>query len=169
MRLYWILIVGSLIISCKNETNKTKVRIDTMLNLSIEMEPGNNIIPIYNDTIRFVGLPAAIGVNKDNKRIPFLVLGKELEEGNDYLCHFIGSLDITTDQSQRFFGVALPVNDEYRTIDVDSYEDLTQSQPMLKLWLKDYFTFVYGNEVVKQIKWQNEIEILRKLKESNKR
>ena len=61
------------------------------------------------------------------------------------------------------FGIAIPLNKENMTINVKSYADLTQSQSMLKVWLKDYFTFAYSKEVIKEIKWQNEIGILRAL------
>lgn len=163
MRLYWLLIVVCLIFGCKNSHSNTKVRLDSMLKLHIEVEQGENIIPIYKDTIEFLGLPGSIGLYEDNKELPFLVLGKELEKDNEYLCHFIGSITVKTAVKDRIYGIALPINEEFRTIDVDSYDNLTQSQPMLKLWLKDYFTFAFGKEMVRKVEWQNEIEILRKI------
>ena len=168
MKLYWLLIVVCLIIGCKKSTTNTKVRLDTLINLTIEVEQGDQIVPMYKDTINFLGLPGSIGLYDQNKELPFLVLGKEMEKGEDYVCHFIGSIEIWTDKKKRVYGIALPVNEEYKTINVDSYVELTQSQPMLKLWLKDYFTFAYGKEMIRKVEWHNEIGILRKLNREEK-
>ncbi len=162
-KLYWVLIVVILIVACKNEQLDEVNTVNSTIELKIESNQGENIIHFYKDTIHSIGLPGSIATYTSKQDLPFIVLGKGLQLGEKYLCQYIGSIDISTNKKDRMFGIAIPLNKENMTINVKSYADLTQSQSMLKVWLKDYFTFAYSKEVIKEIKWQNEIGILRAL------
>jgi hypothetical protein len=153
--------------SCKNEKSYSTIPLESMLLIDILVKPGDNIIPFKQDTFAFLGLPGAIGTFENNKELPFLVLGKNLDEESEFLCHFIGSIRIETEEKIRTFGIVIPVSDDYRTIDVNSYTDLATNHPSIKLWIQDYFRFALSDEVFKSVRWNNEIDVLRKLKTTN--
>ncbi len=160
---YCMALVVLLMVACKKEKSYSTIRMDSTLLLEVKVKPGEHIIPFQQDTIGFVGLPGAIGVYKKYTELPFLILGRELDTESEFLCHFVGSIEIITERKKRIYGIALPVDKEYRTVQVDSYNDLTLKMPALKLWLKDYFSLAYETEHVQAVSWTNEITILRML------
>ena len=165
--LYITLFVVCLVTSCKNEKSYSTISLDSMLMLDVEVKPGGNIVPFCGDTTYFAGFPGAIAIYEDIEELPFLIIGKNLDKKSSLMCHFVGTIEIQTDRKHRVYAIAMPVSEDYATTTVESYVDLSTNHSTLKLWLQDYFKFAFSKERVQSVKWNNELDVLRRLERVN--
>ena len=152
--------------SCKKDKSYTTISLDSMLSLVIQHNQGDNIDPFTNETFDFVGFPGAIAYIKNEKSFPFLVLGKDLETNHSYSCHFIASIQFELDNEKKLLGIALPIEGKFRSVNIESFDEMNIEYASLKLWLEDYLTQLYRNKHIRFIQWGNETEIFRKLIEN---
>jgi len=165
--IYIALFVVCLVTSCKKQKSYSTISLDSMLVLDVEVKPGDNIVPFYQDTVDFVGFPGAIGRYDDSSSLPFLILGRDLDSKSSLLCYFLGTIEVVTEKRERVYAIALPVSEDYATIIIDSYTDLSTNHASFKLWIQDFFRFAYSKEIVKSVKWNNELDVMRRINKEN--
>ena len=95
--------------SCKKEVKTATILPDSMLTLEVEFNEGENIDPFTKDTLSFTGFPGAIAYFENKEALPFLIIGKDMEEKDDIDCNYIASINLSFFGETRLIGLAFPV------------------------------------------------------------
>lgn len=170
-RISTLLLVATVLIlnsSCKNKKRSTTISLESVLTMKVAHISGENINPYTQEEYEFIGSPGAIAYAKHEDVFPFLLIGKDFKKNDSYLCHFIGVISFELNNEKKYMGVALPIEERFKTLRVNSYEELSREHSETKLWISDWLRYAFKQDNVNNIRWSNESEIYRRLSEENK-
>lgn len=162
-----LLCFGIIITQCKNEKADTTIPFDSMLSLEVGIRPGENINPFTKEKYDFIGAPAAIGWHKDSPQFPFLIIGSGLMKGDQYSIYFVASISFDFLGESKIMGVSIPVEAKFRSVEIERFDQLNTEYVQVQLLINDWLENAFKDGDISNIRWKNEADIYRKMKETN--
>lgn len=154
-------------VSCSKPKTYTNISLEKVLSFRVKYEASDNINPFTDENYDFIGTPGAIAYMKDYELFPFMLIGKNLSKNNSYSCQFVATLLFDMDGVPKKMGIAIPVEEKFKSVSFSSFEELNLNFPEVKIWISDWFNFAFRKNKISQIRWANEMEILRAINETN--
>ena len=155
-RVLMLLISGLSLLSCDQPKVKVKDTKESQSNkVSIIAEPGETVLPVFNDTLDFIGLPCYLGAKEAGENADlYLIFGKDFPTRKKLDIQPIATMNYSFRKQSRTIHVAVPNESKYQNWVVEENEDFNIDYGFLKLWIQDWLVYSYPEDQFEFVDWQ---------------
>lgn len=152
----FVFVLGTVLSGCGQPEIATEESQEESSNkVTIIAKPGETILPVFNDTLQFIGLPCYLGAKevKENPEV-YLIFGEGFSVRKKLDIVPIATMNYTFKKQPRKMHISIPLQEEYQNWAVAEGENFNIEYGFLKLWVQDWLVYSYSDDQFEFVDWQ---------------
>lgn len=153
-KLHLILIILFGLIACSDSAKKSNSKVNDEEGVQVRIIKQMGQMP--SDSIRYLPLIGSLAESKvEGDTAQYLILGKNIENGNNFQVKALSTLVYSHNNEMHKVIISVPLDEQYRSLNVNSFEQLATSYGSVKWALESWYNHFGGLGNSRFIKWEN--------------